>query len=113
MLSLIKYAKYGIYMLVVALSVGVYVKIKTLSADNDRLRTKLTLSDVQVTMQQNVIEQIAQEREDMNSLLLSRAARQIKSEEKLRNEIKKLQEDMQNSTCVIPVSVTNQLRQSY
>ncbi len=113
MLFVIKYIKYGVYALVVALVSGVFVKITTVSAENDSLRTKLTLSGVQLSMQTNVIAQLSQQREEMNVLLLNRQTRVSQNEEKLRHEIKKLQEDIQDNTCVIPTDVTERLRQSY
>ncbi|SIO96075.1 hypothetical protein [Vibrio spartinae] len=113
MLFVIKYIKYGIYALVAALVIGVFVKITTVAAENDSLRAKLTLSGVQLSMQTNVIAQLSQQREEMNVLLLNRQTRMSQNEEKLRHEIKNLQQKMRGNTCVIPADVTKRLRQSY
>ncbi|KUI98961.1 hypothetical protein [Vibrio sp. MEBiC08052] len=113
MLFVIKYIRYGVYALVAALVIGVFVKITTVSAENNSLRAKLTLSGVQLLMQTNVIAQLSQQREEMNVLLLNRQTRMSQNEEKLRHEIKSLQHKMHGNACVIPADVTKRLRQSY
>ncbi|SHO54397.1 hypothetical protein [Vibrio quintilis] len=113
MIWLSKYIKFGVYGVFFLAIIVVYVKCKTLSAENARLNAQLAQSAVQISMQSNVISQISDEREYMNSLLINRAASSAQNEENLRNEIKQIQAEMRNSTCVIPASVTEQLRQQY
>ncbi|WP_157810310.1 hypothetical protein [Vibrio sp. HA2012] len=88
-------------------------QISRTSAKNDELTKEVAQIQLQSAMQVNIINQYSQEREYMNQLLTERATRSAKQEKVLNDQIKKLQSDMRNISCIIPQSVTDELRKSY
>ncbi|MDW6005493.1 hypothetical protein [Vibrio mangrovi] len=107
------YVRLGILILFGCLVAGVILRIKWLVTENEKLTAQVSQSSVQIMMQKNVLDQVSQEREQMNQILIRRARTSADNEEKLRHEIQTLQQEISGHTCVVPVSVTERLRESY
>ncbi|QMV16663.1 hypothetical protein [Vibrio spartinae] len=107
------YVRLGILVLLGCGVGSVILRIKWLVAENEKLTAQVAQSSVQIMMQKNVLDQVAQEREQINQLLIRRARNSADNEEKLRHEIQTLQQEISGHSCVIPVTVTERLRESY
>jgi hypothetical protein len=108
-----KYITVGASALILSIFVAFAFQISSLSARNDKLTAQLANSKLQSTMQTNVIAQYSIEVEYMNTLLTERKAASIKQERVLNETIQTIKKSIGDVSCVIPESVTNELRSEY
>lgn len=99
--------------LLIATLFGMAMHIKAQKAENSLLREQLASANATSLMRKTLLEQVSNERERMNTLLIERANRNAKQEEKLRYDIQFLEQQVADSRCAIPDTITEQLRQPY
>lgn len=92
---------------------SMWIQLKAQRAEIVMLSERAATARVNYHMQRTINQSISDDREHMSQLLTQRAQRNAQEKESLRNEITQLERKMADSRCIIPVDVTERLREPY